>query len=229
MTTTTATRARSRRRNSRPVSVAALLALSAVIAAAAILGRPLAAANFDNFAAFAAQRNEVWVFSLVSGLAIGASYILAGIATCLLVVGRGAGLATAGAVLTGLGGLSFTSGFFALGASSWFATADVPGGAEHFEFVQDHAMRAFGPQAAGFMLSVLGFLLLAAALWRSQEVPRWLPIAIPVAIVVMIGSGTGRTYDVMHGVFMATLVGLAWFLWMAGRRTPGSGVAELLS
>ena len=220
MATTTTTQVRSGQRVSRAATVAALLAVSAVIAAAAMLGRPLAAVDFDNLEALAAERNEVWVFSLVSGLAIGASYVLAGIATCLLVVGRGARLATAGAVLTGIGGLSFSSGFFALGAASWFASADVPGGPESFGYLQDHAMRAFGPQAAGFLFGVLGFLLLAAALWRSQKVPRWLPVAIPVAIVVMVGSGTGRAYDVLHAVFMATLVGLGWLLWLDTRRTP---------
>lgn len=226
MATATTTQVRPGRRISRPASIAGLLTLFAVIAAAAMLGRPLAAADFDNFEAFAAARNEAWVFSLVTGLAIGASYVLAGIATCWLVVGRGAPLATAGAVLTGIGGLLFASGFFALGVASWFASADVPGGADHFEYVQDNAMRAFGPQAAGFLLSVLGFLLLSAALWRSQEVPRWLPIAIPVAMVAMVGSGTGRTYDVMHAVFMSTLVALGWFLWMDARGEPRSGTGE---
>ena len=144
---------------------------AAVVAAGAILGRPLAAVDFDNLDAVAAHRNEVWVFSLVSGLSIGASYVLAGIATCLLVTGRGARLATTGAVLTGLGGLSFATGFFTIGAASWFASADLPGKVAHFDHLQDHAMRAFGPQMAGFALSVLGMFLLAWSLWRSQAVP----------------------------------------------------------
>ncbi len=224
MATTTTTRLRPQQSVSRAATVAALLAVSAAIAAAAILGRPLAAVDFDNLDVFKGERNEVWVFSLVSGLAIGASYVSAGIATCLLVVGRGARLATAGAVLTGIGGLCFTSGFFALGAASWFASADGPGGPEQFQYLQDNAMRAFGPQAGGFLLSGIGFLLLAAALWRSREVPRWLPVAIPVALVLMIGSGTGRAYDVLHATFMATLVCLGWFLWLGSRRAPRSGV-----
>ena len=31
----------------------------------------------------------------------------------------------------------------------------------------------------------------------------------------MIGSGTGRVYDVMHAGFMATMVTLGWSLWMS--------------
>jgi hypothetical protein len=172
-----------------------------------------------------AHRNEVWVFSLVSGLSIGATYLLAGMATCLLVTGRGARLATAGAVMTGIGGLSFSAGFFALGAASWFASADLAGRAAHFEYLQDNAMRAFSPQMAGFLLSVVGMLLLATSLWRSRSVPRWLPVAIPVAIVLMIGSGTGRVYDVMHAVFMATMVTLGWSLWRS-RHRPRPDVVE---
>ena len=225
-TTQTTTQIRSEQRLGRAATVAALLGVSAVIAAGTMLGRPIAAVDFDNLEVLAVERNEVWVFSLVSGLSIGAGYVLAGIATCLLVVGRGARLATAGAVLTGIGGLSFSSGFFAFGSASWFASADVPGGAAYFEYLQDNAMRAFGPQMAGFLLGVLGMFLLASALWRSHEVPRWLPIAIPVAIVLMVGSGTGRVYDVMHAVFMATMVALAWFLWRSGRREPQPVVVE---
>jgi hypothetical protein len=224
-TTTTTNEIRSDQRFDRSGTVAVFLIVSAVVAAGAILGRPIAAVDFDKLGVVAAHRNEVWLFSLVSGFAIGATYVLAGIATCLLVTARGARLATAGAVLTGLGGLSFAAGFFTLGAASWFASADLPGRAAHFEYLQDNTMRAFGPQMAGFLLSVVGMLLLAWSLWRSHAVPRWLPIAIPVAIVLMIGSGTGRVYDVMHAVFMATLVTLGWSLWRS-RHLPRPDVAE---
>lgn len=216
-TITTTNEVRSGQPFRRAGSVAALLVASAAIAAGAILGRPIAAVDFDDLGVLAAQRNELWVFSLVSGLSIGASYVLAGIATCLIVTGRGASLATAGAALTGIGGLSFSAGFFTLGAASWFASADLPGQAAHFEYLQDNAMRAFGPQMAGFLLSMVGMFLLAWSLWRSHAVPRWLPLAIPVAIVLMIGSGTGLVYDVMHATFMATLIALGWSLWRSRR------------
>ena len=137
-------------------TVAALLVASAVVAAGTILGRPLAAVDFGDLEALASQRNEVWVFSLLSGLSIGATYLLAGIATCLLVIRRGARLATTGAVLTGIGGLSFSAGFFAVGATSWFASAELASRSAHFDYLQNYAMRAFGPQMAGFLLSVLG-------------------------------------------------------------------------
>ncbi len=225
-TTTTSIEIRSVQTLDRAPTVAGLLVVSAVVAAGTILGRPLAAVDFDNLGPLAAQRNEVWVFSLVSGLSIGASYVLAGIATCLLVAGRGARLATAGAVLTGIGGLCFAAGFFALGASNWFGSADLPSRATHFEYLQDNAMRAFGPQMAGFLLGVLGMFVLASSLWRSREVPRWLPIAIPVAIVLMISTGTGRAYDVMHAVFMATMVALAWFLWRSSQHKTRAVVGE---
>jgi heme O synthase-like polyprenyltransferase len=48
-------------------------------------------------------------------------------------------------------------------------------------------------------------------------VPRWLAISIPVSFVVMILGGTGIVYDLLHAVFMATLVTLAWYLLRASR------------
>jgi hypothetical protein len=193
----------------RPVAVA--LASAAVLAAVNMLARPMPAADFDSYSAVRSARDGVWTFALVGGIAGGLAFACLGLAACVLVNGRGSAWATAGAVLTGVGGMLFGAGFFAVGASDWYLTAD--GAESAFAYGQDHAARAFGAQAAGFGLSFLGLILLAVALWRARAVPRRLAVAPPAAFVVMVLSGTGVVYDVMHAGFMSTLVVLAWYLW----------------
>lgn len=209
---------------SRTTIVAVGLALSAVIAAANLLGRPIAAIDTEIYAELEPVRNAYWTFALVGGVSTALTYILAGIAACMLVLRRGATLATAGAVLLCIGGVLFGAGFFASGAVSWVSTGVVAGDPTFFDYFQEHSFRAFAPQLVGFLLSTIGFILVGVALWRSRVVPRWLAAAIPVTAVVTILSGTGIIYDVLHAVFMGTVVALAWFLLRADRALPiGAG------
>jgi hypothetical protein len=196
--------------------VAVCLAVGALTAAVTMLARPLPAEDFSNLSAVTPVRDAVWVFGLVEGLGAAVAYLCAGLAVCLLTRDRGSVWATVGAVLTGLGGLLFAAGFFAFGAMSWYASS--PGAATFFDYFQDNSARVFGVQAAGFGLSSIGFLLLAVGLWRSRSMPRWLVLAIPVALVVMVLSGTGIVYDVLFAVFMVTLLGPAWFLLRSPHR-----------
>jgi Domain of unknown function (DUF4386) len=201
--------------------VAAVLVVAVLIAAVNLLARPLAATDVDRYASLAPARDAVWTFSLVAGFATGVAYIAVGLAVCMLVQRRGAAWATAGALLTALGGILFCAGFFAWGAVSWYATSDaVPADASRavFAVVQAEDGRAFGPQIAGFGLTVLGIVALAVALWRSRSAPRWLAVAVPLTLFAAIFSGTGVAYDVLFSLFMATLGGVAWCLW----RTAGS-------
>ena len=202
--------------------VAGALAASATVAAVAMLARPLAAEDWHDYAAFSAERDATWLFSVVVGIATGAAFLSLGLAVCLLVQGRGAGLATSAAVLPGLGGLGFASGFFASGALNWYATSDaVPESVatDLMTYAEDHPLHVFAPQMAGFLLSSLGCLLVAAALWRSRAVPRWLAVGVPITLVLMIMAGTGVAYDLMFAVFMASFVAVAWQLWR-DRPTP---------
>lgn len=209
---------------SRTTVVAVGLALSAVVAAANLLGRPIAAVDTEIYAELEAVRNAYWTFTLVGGMSTALAYILAGIATCMLVVRRGATLATAGAILLCIGGVLFSAGFFASGAVSWVTTGGTGSDPAFFAYYQEHSFRAFAPQMIGFLLSTVGFILIGIALWRSQVVPRWFAAAIPVTAIVTILSGTGIIYDLLHAVFMGTVVALAWFLLRADRAMPlGAG------
>ena len=169
------------------------------------------------------------MFSLVVGIATGAAFLSLGLAACLLVQERGSTLATAGALLTGLGSLGFASGFFASGALNWYATAGVvpePAARALLAYAEQNSVQVFGPQIAGFSLAVPGCFLVAAALWRSRAVPRWIPIAVPVTFVLMIMAGTGVVYDVMFALFMAVFVAIAWQVWRDPSPHPEPAVGE---
>ncbi|WTW98413.1 hypothetical protein OG216_36015 [Streptomycetaceae bacterium NBC_01309] len=199
--------------------VAGVLAVAAVAAAVNLLARPLAAADFDSYAAVRSSRDAVWLFALVGGVSSGVAFVCLGLAVCALVASRGAAWATLGTVLLGVGGVCFAAGFFAVGASGWYLTAD---GAETlFTYGQDHAVRAFGVQATGFVAVFLGLVMSAVGLWRARSVPRWLAVALPGVFVGMVLSGSGVVYDVVHAGFMSTLVMLSWYVW----RLAGAGEA----
>ncbi|MEU8362601.1 hypothetical protein AB0C27_41950 [Nonomuraea sp. NPDC048882] len=200
-------------RSSRTGVVAVLLCAGAVTAAADLLLRPVPALDFGTFATMRAERDAVWLFSLLGGVGTAVAHIAAGLAACLLVRHRGAALATVAAVLTGLAGVLFCAGFFAIGAVDWYLTSDATAGRALFDAFQSDSGRVFGIQAIGFLLSVVGFAVLGAALWRSRAVPRWLAAAVPLSQIAMIAAGAGVVYDVVHAVFMATLVTIAWFAW----------------
>ena len=207
-------------------SVAVVLALGAIAAAVNLLARPVLAEDSSVFAQVAPERDAVWVFGLVGAISTATAYLAVGLAACLLVSARAAGLATMGALLAGLGALGYASGFFAFHTLSWYGTADVlrPQGKEFLSYVGDNSGHVFGPQAIGFLLCSLGYLVIAAALWRSRAVPRWLPIAIAVAFVLTMLAGSGIAFDVVHAVYMGTFVSVAWFVWRAPQgRVPATG------
>lgn len=201
-------------------AIAVVLALGAITTAANLLLRPVLAEDASEFAQVAPERDAVWLFGLIGAISTPAAYLAVGVAACLLVTARGGLLATAGALLTGLGALGYASGFFAFHVLSWYGTADVlsPQGEEFLTYVGDNSGHVFAPQMLGFLLCVLGYLMIAVALWRSGAVPRWLPIAIAVTFVLTMLAGTGIAFDVVHALYMATFVAVAWFVWRVPQR-----------
>jgi hypothetical protein len=207
-------------------SVAVVLALGAIAAAANLLARPVLAEDSSVFAQVAPDRDAVWMFGLVGAISTPTAYLAVGLAACLLVTARGAGLATVGAILTGFGALGYACGFFAFHALSWYGTAEVlsPQGAEFLTFVGDDSGHVFGPQVVGFLLCTLGYLAIAASLWRSRVVPRWLPISIAVTFVLTMLAGSGIAFDVVHAIYMGTFASVAWFVWRAPQgQVPTTG------
>jgi hypothetical protein len=203
--------------------VATALASGAVAASVNLLARPLPADDFDTYAASAPVRDALWVFSIIGAVGTAVAYIAVGLAVCLLVPTRGAVWATVGALFTALGGVGYAAGFFAIGAVHWYATSDaIPtdAGTALVTYAGEDSGHVFGPQIAGFLLFVVGYVVLSAvALWRSRSVPRWLPIAVPVTFLGTMIAGTGVAFDVANAVFMATMVVIAWYLWSGATRT----------
>src|SRR5688500_17853198 len=106
-------------------SLAVMLAVGAIAAAANLLARPVLAEDASVFAQVAPERDAVWMFGLIGAVGTPIAYLTVGLAACLLVTARGGMLATVGAILTGLGALGYACGFFAFHVLSWYGTADV--------------------------------------------------------------------------------------------------------
>jgi hypothetical protein len=93
---------------------------------------------------------------------------------------RGPTWANIGAVLTGLGGVTFCAGMVAFGSFAWYATNSdampADSGSALMTYVENSPGHLLGLQIVGFMVTTLGSVLRMVALLRARSVPRWLPI-----------------------------------------------------
>jgi hypothetical protein len=71
-------------RSHRSTIVAVALMIMPVIAAAVLLGRPLAAVDLDDYAAVEPVRNAYWLFSVAAAISMGITYVATGLAGCPL-------------------------------------------------------------------------------------------------------------------------------------------------
>lgn len=97
-----------------------------------------------------------------------------GLGVLHLARGRGRVAALTGATLTTAGGILLAMGATAFATLAWFVTADrLAGGAGQslVDYANDHPGHLIGPNTAGFLLSTVGVLVLAAALFRARAVP----------------------------------------------------------
>jgi hypothetical protein len=193
--------------------VASTLGISAAAVAAVLLFRPWQVRNSFAYAELAPVRDAVWTAIFIDALAFLALAISAALSVALVARGRGARLADIGAVITIAGGALFAMGAFAFVALVWLVTdtsvlapAD---GARVIEAAMNEAAHVVLPQALGFLLYTAGTLILAAALFRSRAVPRWLPIAIVVATLLQFGFHD-RVLDFVQ------IGGMALWLVLAG-------------
>jgi hypothetical protein len=166
----------------RTLIVAATLVLAAGVVAIVLLFRPWPLRNSFLYQELAPVRDAIWTAILIDAVAFGAIGLSFSLGVCLLAPARGARLANLGAVVTTTGGLLFAMGAFAFAAFTWYVTdptvLSVEDGTRVLGFAvasPEHLMLA---QMVGFLLYTLGSLILAAALFRSGAVTRWLPIAI---------------------------------------------------
>jgi hypothetical protein len=112
-------------------------------------------------------------------------------------VGRGRALLTIGATLTAIGMAANALSQAVWGYLLWFLTAptiDPAAGAEIAGVVQTTAVESLAALPISFLsvpLFAIGLLLLAAGLWRSRTVPRWVPVTIVVIDVLAGAFGVG--------------------------------------
>jgi hypothetical protein len=171
----------------RTLIVAATLALAAGIVAIVLLFRPWPVRNSFLYQELAPVRDAIWTAILVDAVAFAAIGISLSLVVCLLAPGRGARIANVGAIVTTLGGTLFAMGAFAFAAMTWYITdpaaLPVADGTGLLEYTVANPEHVLLPQMLGFLLFTVGTLILAAALFRSGSVGRWLPIAIVVTTV----------------------------------------------
>ena len=171
----------------RTLLVAATLALAAGVVAVVLLFRPWPVRNSFLYEELAPVRDAIWTAILVDAVAFATIGISLSLVVCLLVTGRGARLANVGAIVTTLGGVLFAMGAFAFAAMTWYVTDSaalpVADGTRLLEYAVANPEHVLLPQMLGFLLFTAGTLILAAAMFRSGSVSRWLPIAIVVMTV----------------------------------------------
>jgi hypothetical protein len=198
----------------RATLVSGVLALAAVAVAVIVLWQPWGERNHLSYADIAPHRDAAWLGTLIDGLAIAAIGVTLGIVACRMAPLRGAVWATAGAVLTGFGGVAFCAGMVSFGSLAWYATdpAAVPpdAGSALMTYVVDHPGHLLGAQMAGFLLYTVGALVLMVALWRARAVPRWLPVAYLV-LTIGVFALDGVALNVVQAAQTLLLVPVAVF------------------
>jgi hypothetical protein len=193
----------------RTLIVAATLVLAAAAVALVLLFRPWPVRNSFLYQELAPVRDAIWTAILVDAVAFAAIGLSFSLGVCLLTPERGARLANLGAVVTTVGGLLFAMGAFAFAAFVWYITDPVAlpiqDGTRFLEFAVANPEHLMLVQMVGFLLYTLGSVILAAAMFRSGAVPRWLPIAI-VGTTVAQFAVQDRVLDFVQIGAMAMLI-----------------------
>ena len=197
--------------------IAATLAISAAVVATVLLFRPWQARNSFAYAELAPVRDAIWTAIFIDALAFVALAISVALSVALVARARGSRVANIGAVITIAGGVLFAMGAFAFVALVWLVTDTTVLPATDGARVIDAALSEMAhvalPQALGFLLFTAGTLILAAALFRSRAVPRWLPIAIAVATLLQFAVHD-RALDFVQIGAMALWIVLAGYLFI---------------
>lgn len=146
--------------------------------------------------AVAGDRDQLFTSNALAALGL-AMLAIAASGVVLLARRRGGALATAGWILTTIGGISAASAVFLYGAVIHAVTDSR---------LERDAMGALDSQASnsgrigiafvvGFLGLALGLLLLAAGLWRARTVPLWMAGLLGLAAVLLVFSDTDETWQ----------------------------------
>lgn len=197
--------------------VAVALALGAAANGALSVWQPTGGAE-SAYAIVAPMREAWWAWSVVGGLlGIAVLAVALSLAACLLAPDRGAGWATAGAVLTTLGGLAAYGGVAADGIL--YAYLTDPAVVDPAAATPIVAAIAADPSGdalllPAYLLFIAGSLVLALALWRARTVPRWLTATFAALNVLGVLIPEPRLLlDTVNVGYAATMAGIAVVLW----------------
>jgi len=170
---------------SRPVRVAAAtsLVVTAALSVVSILFEPEFSADPTDRLTAIADGGTSAAVSAVAFTLSQLPFLFGVVVIALYCFGRAPKLAVAGGVLASLGG--FGHAVFGGIALSQLAMADSPETAAMGKVVEAiESGPAIPFMAMGLLGTVLGLLLLGIALFRSQLVPRWIPLAMWGFLVV---------------------------------------------
>lgn len=162
-------------------------------------------------------RNGWFVSHYYGGTAMAIGFGLFGVALCLLVRrGAGSALVTIGAGLNIIGGFCVAAGLAAEGASYFYATEQhaLPAaqGADLLHYMFTHDSHTVTLLIAGLAQCALGALLAAAGLWRARAAPRWVPIALAVGTLLLVGTPHAITWWASLPGSVATIA-VAYYAW----------------
>lgn len=209
-------------RPARLVAAGALVSTAALMVVSTVTQPRFPADTTERLAAIAEAGNSA-VVSIVAFTLSQLPFLIGVVAIAALAVGRARKTAVVGGVLATLGGFGHTV-FGGIGLSH-LAMADAP----HRETMGEVVGAIESGPAAVFMAmgllgTVLGLLVLGIALFRSHAVPRWIPIALWVFLVVeFLGANLSEWASPTAGaIYLAAFTGIGLELL----KTPHTAVSD---
>jgi hypothetical protein len=169
----------------------AVVAAPALQVAGMLLHPPLAAEHADQLAIVAEDPGR-WFVAHVVAASAAALFLVAAPALAGLARARGAAPATAGAVLTVLGGATLAIAF---GAEAHLLSVAADPSLDAAAMTALAALEGHSPAMTMILLGVpltgIGQILLAAGLLRARVVPRWAPALVLVGLLASIAGTPG--------------------------------------
>lgn len=195
----------------------AIIVTSVAVLAVSLLFPEVGEDGWLTYATVHPDRTFIWGFLTLVGANIAITVVPVSIASVLLAPARGWRWVTAGAALAIVGGA-----FYAVGVGGWamlyFFAADSPAldqatAAAFVESANDD-WRVFGAAAGGALTVGLGAMMLAIGLWRSGNVPKWLPVVLVVGtIITFIVPTEGIVGALVESPSAITSVLIGWYAW----------------
>jgi hypothetical protein len=172
-----------------------------------------------------------WGFLTLAAVNLVVAVFAGIIATLVLVPARGWRWVTAGAALAVVG-----VGFYAAGVGGWamlyyFAAnssqLDAPTATAFIESVNADGFRIFGAAAGGAGLIALAVVLMSIGLWRSGNVPKWLPVVAVIGSLITFVLPTDGPLGVLVEAPQAiTGVVTGWLAWQFVRTSRTTLVSD---